>query len=238
MMATGIIFDDKYHTEEDWGLKLVSLYLPMPAPKVQLVEIPGGDGTIDLTEINGRPAYSDRDGVQLAFDLVGGSYESWFQKYSEFARAIHGRKVKMVLGDEPDHYYMVRLYLDGQKTNPAVGQIILSGTAEPFKYDLLASNERWTWDNFSFDTGIIRTLIDVNITDTEKKVKVLGGGLDNPPIFHVSRSENLRLKFGGRTYPLKTGRNRFPSVRVGGQDTTLVFSGTGKMSIEYRGRYL
>lgn len=237
-MSTGVTFDDRIHTERDWGLKLLSVYIPMPDPKTQILDIPGGDGSIDLTEINGRPAYNDRDGVELAFDFMDGSYENWFLKYSQFAAEVHGRKVKMVLDDDPDHYYMVRLKLDGKKSNPVYGQITFSGTAEPFKYDLTATNEPWLWDTFNFETGVIREIEEVEITAENNKVTIIGAGIDTPPVFVVSQADNLKLTYGGRTYTLKVGRNRFPAVRVGKEDVTLTFSGTGKFEVEYRGRYL
>ena len=221
-MGKGVTFADKIHTERDWGLKLLSVYIPMPAPKTQLVDIPGGDGNIDLTEINGRPAYSDRQGVELVFDLMDGDYKIWFMKYSEFAKEVHGKKVKMILDDEPEHYYMVRLELDGEKTNPVYGQIVLSGTAEPFKYDLQSSGEPWKWDTFN----------------TNRTVLIKGAGMDTAPVFIVKEANNLKLTHEGRTYTLKVGRNRFPAVRVGEKDVTLTFSGSGTLTVEYRGRYL
>lgn len=237
-MSTGVTFDDRIHTERDWGLKLLSVYIPMPTPKTQLVDIPGGDGSIDLTEINGRPSYNDRDGMELVFDLMDGDYKTWLVKYSQFAAQVHGRKVKMILDDEPDHYYMVRLNLDSEKENSVYSQITFSGTAEPFKYDLLSSGEPWLWSPFNFQTGVIRTLTDIEITSSNKTVKILGAGIDNPPVFVVSQANNLKLIYDGRTYTMKVGRNRFPAVRVGKDDVTLTFSGTGKMTVEYRGRYL
>lgn len=238
MMRSGITFADKIHTERDWGLKLLSIYIPMPDPKRQLIDIRGGDGSIDLTEANGRPAYNDRDGLELVFDIMDGDYKNWFLKYSEFAKEIHGKKVKMVLDDEPEHYYLVRLNLDGQKINQVFGTITLSGTADPFKYDLTSSNEPWKWDSFNFCTGVIRNLGDQVISDTNNSITILGAGIDNSPVFIVTEADNLKLTHLGRTYVLKVGRNRFPAVRVGEQDVTLMFSGTGKLSVEYRGRYL
>lgn len=236
-MSAGVTFDDRIHTERDWGLKLVSIYIPMPAPKTQTVDIPGGDGSIDLTEINGRPAYNDREGISLVFDLPYVNLTEFLFKYSQFAAEIQGRKVKMVLDDEPEHYYMVRLSIDGEK-EVIGGEVTLSGSAEPFKYDLLSSGEPWIWDIFNFRTGVIRTLMDVEITSTNKTVTILGAGIDNPPVFVVTEANNLKLTHDGRTYTLKVGRNRFPAVRVGKENVTLTFSGTGKMSVEYRGRYL
>lgn len=238
MMETGVTFADRIHTWRDWGLKLVSVYIPMPEPKTQLVDIPGGDGKIDLTEINGRPAYHDREGIELTFDLMDESYREWLLRYSEFAREIHGRKVKMVLDDEPDHYYMARLNLDSQKTNPVFSEVVLSGTAEPFKYDLLSTGEPWLWDPFNFRTGVIRTIEEQAITANNKTITIRGAGIDNPPVFIVTQASNLKLTHEGRTYILKTGRNRFPAVRVGEQDVTLTFSGSGRLTVEYRGRYL
>lgn len=237
-MGSGVTFADKIHTEKDWGLRLLGIYIPMPEPKHHLIDIPGGDGAIDLTEANGRPAYNDREGLELVFDLLDGNYRKWLQKYSEFAREIHGTKVKMVLDDDPGHYYMARLSLDGQKTNRVFGQITLSGTAEPFKYDVTASNEPWKWDPFNFHTGVVRRLYGLVVDSANKNIKILGAGIDSPPVFIVTEADSLKLTHQGRTYALKVGRNRFPAVRVGEQDVELAFSGTGKLSIEYRGRYL
>ena len=144
----------------------------------------------------------------------------------------------MILDDEPEHYYMVRLELDGEKTNPVYGQIVLSGTAEPFKYDLQSSGEPWKWDTFNFRTGVIRSLMDVQITSTNRTVLIKGAGMDTAPVFIVKEANNLKLTHEGRTYTLKVGRNRFPAVRVGEKDVTLTFSGSGTLTVEYRGRYL
>ncbi len=234
---SGITFADKWHTERDWHLNPVRIYISMPEAKEQLIDIPGGDGAIDLTEINGRPSYGMRS-VELEYDLRNIDNQQWQAIFSEIGTAITGRKVKMVLDDEPEHYYMTRLNADGEKTDYVNGEITLSGSAEPFKYDLLSSGEPWLWDIFNFQTGVIRTLMDVEITSTDRSVTILGAGIDNPPVFVVTEANNLQLIHGGRTYTLKVGRNRFPAVRVGKEDVTLTFSGTGKLSIEYRGRYL
>lgn len=238
-MGTGVMLDDRIHTSRDWGLKLISIHLPMPQPKTQLIDIPGGDGNIDLTEINtGRPAYKDRSSLELVFDLMDGGYATWFTKYSRFAAGVHGKKVKMVLDDDPGYYYMVRLELDGEKTNPVYGKITFTGTAEPFKYDLYSSAEEWLWDTFNFETGVIRELKDIAINSANKAIKILGAGIDTAPVFVVAKASNLKLTHEGRTYVLKVGRNRFPAVRVGERDVILTFSGSGTLTVEYRGRYL
>lgn len=237
MTKSGITFDDKWHTWNDWSLNPVRIYISMPDIKEQLIDIPGGDGCIDLTEINGRPTYGLRN-VELEYHLRNVSNQEWHTIFSKIGNAITGRKVKMVLDDEPNYYYMVRLNLDGEKTDYVNGEITMSGTAEPFKYDIQSSAEDWLWDTFNFETGVIRTLKDITIDSANRTIKILGAGIDTPPVFVVTRADNLKLTHEGRTYTLKVGRNRFPAVRVGEQDVILTFSGSGTMAVEYRGRYL
>ncbi len=172
---SGVTFDEQWHTEDDWKLKPVRIYISMPEVKEQKIDIPGGDGTIDLTEINGRPSYGMRR-VELEYDLPNINNQEWHEIFSEIGAAIAGRKIKMVLDDEPDHYYMVRLKVDGEKTDYINGEITLSGTAEPFKFDLQSSGEPWKWDIFNFHTGVIRQLMDIQITGSNRTVKILGAG--------------------------------------------------------------
>lgn len=237
MTKSGVTFADQWHTERDWNLHPVRIYISMPEAKEQVIDIPGGDGTIDLSEINGRPMYGMRT-VELEYHLRNVDNEKWNSIYSEIGAAITGKKVKMVLDDDPDHYYMARLKVDGEKTDYVNAELTFFGTAEPFKYDLTATNEPWLWDTFNFETGVIREIEEVEITAENNKVTIIGAGIDTPPVFVVSQADNLKLTYGGRTYTLKVGRNRFPAVRVGKEDVTLTFSGTGKFEVEYRGRYL
>lgn len=237
MTKSGVTFADQWHTERDWNLHPVRIYISMPEAKEQVIDIPGGDGAIDLSEINGRPMYGMRT-VELEYHLRNVDNEKWNSIYSEIGAAITGKKVKMVLDDDPDHYYMARLKVDGEKTDYVNAELTFSGTAEPFKYDLTATNEPWLWDTFNFETGVIREIEEVEITAENNKVTIIGAGIDTPPVFVVSQADNLKLTYGGRTYTLKVGRNRFPAVQVGKEDVTLTFSGTGKFEVEYRGRYL
>lgn len=232
------IFFDILHTSRDWGLKLVSYHIPMPSVKEKVQDLPGAQGVLDLTEANGTVYYNRRENIEIVLELMDDSYQVWLARYSEIAAAIHGQKMKMILDDQPDYYYMVRLNLDSTKSDPVLSQFVLTGTADPFKYDVSTSAEDWLWDPFNFRTGVIRVLKDIRITTTNKSVKVAGGGISTAPIFQVKTSNSLKVIFGGKSYPLAVGRNRLPEIRVGKTDVTLNFTGTGELTIDYRGRYL
>lgn len=237
-MANGITFGDKYHTYNDWGLKLLSLYIPTPAVKENYIDVPGMDGSIDLTDVLGRPLYSDRDGIEIAFDLLDGSYSKWFALCEKISSVLHGKKLKMVLDDENNRFYNVRLNIDYSKSDAVMSQIVLSGKAEPFKYDIQSTSEAWLWDSFSFINGVIQQLSDITITESAV-IKLIGKGIGSNPIFVVNEAEKLQVTYNNNTYDLAVGNNRIPDIRIAeGEEAELVFSGTGDLAIDYRGEYL
>lgn len=236
-MEKGVTFDDKHST--DFGLKLINIYIPMPSPKTNLLPIPGADGSLDLTEISGRPIYENREGLEMTFILLNNDYYDWFQAYSEIGEYIHGRRVKVILDDDPNYYYICRLSVDGKKSNPALGEIIISGSAEPYKYDVISSMDDWLWDPFDFSSGIIRTIKNVKITQSYHTIRIPEAGASAVPIFIVTEMKSpMTVSDGQNIYELSEGKNRFPEVRLGKKEVILTFSGEGTITIDYRGRYL
>ena len=48
------------HTYQDFNLKMLTMFIPMPEPKVQTVDLPFSNGSVDLTEAAGITPYADR----------------------------------------------------------------------------------------------------------------------------------------------------------------------------------
>lgn len=239
-MNAGITFNGKYHTYKDWGLKLVSVKIPAPAVKENYIDIPGTDGSIDLTDVFGRVLYSDRDGIEIVFDLLDGGYSKWFAVCERISCILHGKKMKMVLDSEINRFYNVRLSVDYNKSNAVMSQITLSGKAEPFKCDIQTTAEPWLWDTFCFENGVIQQFDNLTVdNDNSSEIKLIGKGMGSIPIFIVSKAENLQVSYKGKSYDLNVGRNRLPEIRVGeGEEALLTFSGVGSFAIDYRGEYL
>lgn len=91
MTKSGVTFADQWHTERDWNLHPVRTYISMPEAKEQVIDIPGGDGAIDLSEINGRPMYGMRT-VEQEYHLRNVDNEKWNSIYSEIGAAITGKR--------------------------------------------------------------------------------------------------------------------------------------------------
>lgn len=211
-----IEFNDKYRSC-DMGLKMTGFYIPMPSPKTNLIDIPGGDGSVDLSEVSGRIRYSDRSGVNFTFDFIDGSYDKWLYTYSKLSELLHGKKAKVRVSADPHWYYMMRLTLDSNKTNPFLSQFTLSGTADPFKY---AQKE---------------TVVKKELED--ETVVLEGFGIGSVPEFIVSDSNMLKLVREEKEYSLVDGYNRFADLVINEKEE-LTFSGSGNVTIHYRGRCL
>lgn len=233
----GLTIGEK-HTS-DFGLRMTTMYIPQPSPKTNRISIPGASGSIDLSEITGQISYEERSGLSFEFVLMDGSYEAFAQATTEIAMWLHGKKLKVIPDNDLGYYYMCRLSLDPKKSNPVLSTIALTGTAEPFKYDLTASDDDWLWDPFDFETGVIRELGDITINDEHRSVMILGGGMPTVPEFIVTESANLTVVYAGKAHNMfLPGTYRFPAIKVGTQDVTLQFGGSGKLAIRYRGAYL
>lgn len=233
----GLTIDGK-HTS-DFGLKMTSMYIPQPEPKTNLISIPGASGSIDLSEITGQVCYENRSGLSFEFVLLDGSYEAFATATTDIAMWLHGKKLKVIPDNDLGYYYMCRLELDPKKSNSVLSIITLTGTAEPFKYDITASDDDWLWDPFDFETGIIRELGNLIVDNDHRSITILGGGMPTVPEFIVTESANLSVVYAGKTHNMYLpGTYRFPAIKVGMQDITLQFTGTGKLAIRYRGAYL
>lgn len=102
-MYHSITFGTK-NTWDDWHLIPTSrpVFNP-PSVKTNLIEIPGGDGALDLTTaLAGRPLYKNRTGSIEFF--VENDFRDWAVLYSEIMVYLHGQKMRAVLEDDPSYY--------------------------------------------------------------------------------------------------------------------------------------
>lgn len=225
------------HTYRDLGLKMTTFSIPFPNPKTNYISVPGASGNIDLSEVFGRILYEDRSSLTFEFALRG-DFDLWDVATSKIAAMIHGKKCNVIVDNDLSHYYVCRLSVDRSKTKRSVGTIAISGTAEPFKYDICSTAEDWLWDTFDFEEGTLREYKEVAVNVYNKDMVLTGGIMPQVPEFTVKNANALKLTYAGRTYDMsKDGTYRFPAIVVE-NDVTLNFTGSGTVTVNYRGAYL
>ena len=134
-----------------------------PVPKTFYQDIPGADGSLDLsTAIAGRIIY-ERRAITLNFGC-GYPMDKWPEVFSEILQNFHGREGKLIFDDDPMYYYAGRMTVSEYSRARTLGTFTISVNADPYKYELTASDEDWMWDPFSFEKGIIRDYKELEVT--------------------------------------------------------------------------
>lgn len=231
----GVTFGDK-HSYRDWGLILKSRpVISPPSPKTLYIDIPGSDGVLDLTEfLTGDVKFENRT-ITCEFNVID-NRKRWSNIYSEILDYLHGQRMKIILDEDPTYYYVGRFQVNEWKSDKVTSLITIEGNVEPYKLEVCGSLDDWEWDSFNFETGIIRQWKDLTVEDS-LTITVVGTRKTVVPSFVVQSNDGsgMTVTFEGRTYNLSDGVNRVVNINIKQETQTLVFTGNGTVSIDYRG---
>ena len=213
----------------DFGLKLLSIELGTPAVRKSTVTIPGRNGALDMTEaITGFPLY-DNATHKLTFDFRDGTYDEWVSISSDLRGKIHGRRLPVVIGND-SYYYDARVSVDTTKINQQYSQVVITLDTDPYKLAQKTSLDDWEWDPFDFETDVIREYKDIPVPG---ELVVVGDVMPTGCIFEASAA--ITVTYNGNSYQIPKGRSTVPDILITDGEHTMSFSGSGTVSVEYRG---
>lgn len=210
-MNNGVTFGTK-HSITDWDLIMTEKEIGKATPKLNSIEIEGRDGSIDLTEALGEVRFSDRN-ISFSFDTLK-KPSSWWELDAEISNYINGRKLKVILDQDPNYYYLARLTVDSFTNTRNVGHFKISGTAEPYKYkkDI---------------TTVVYEATQGNSYNFENKRKSV--------VPTLTLSADMTLEFDGTSYALSAGTQKVLGIKfVEGTNTIKVVSGNGTLTATYQ----
>lgn len=122
------------HTYDDWKLLLAQKQIGLPEVKTTTVEVPGVDGILDLTEaLTGSVCYGNRElsFTFIALDALSGM--TWAELLTRISAAIHGKKMDIVLDDDPEWKYTGRVTIDSFETSRAKRTVVIKCDCDPYK---------------------------------------------------------------------------------------------------------
>lgn len=205
-----------YHSWNDFSLILSQKIIGTPSPKTETVDIPGGDGVLDLTDFFGEVKYNNRN---LSFEFSTIVPQSEFMDlFTRVQNALHGQKMLIILDDDAEWQYIGRITVSEWKAEKAVGKLTIDCDCEPFKAKLAD------------------TVIYQEVNGTEATV-ILPNGI-KPVVPIIDITGNINLTFGTNYWALAEGRYELPAVRLVNGDNTVLLSGTGTATFTYRERGL
>lgn len=229
-MYHSITYGDK-NTWDDWHLIPASrpLFNP-PSVKTNYVDIPGANGSIDLTEsLTGHPVFSNRTGSHNFIVMNG--YWDWTTAYSTIMEYLHGKRMRAVLEDDPAFYYEGRFSVSAWNSGKSYSTISINYDVSPFKKSIISTKDEWLWDTFNFETGIIQSFIDVEVVGFQDIVLIGSIDYESPTII---ASSEMTLQFDGKTYNILSGEHKYFDVVLKPGENVLKFIGNGTVTIDYR----
>ena len=104
-----------------------------PKPKTKLIQVPGSNTVIDLTETltGGVVKYEPRT-IRCVFYVIGGR-NKWPSVYSSVLNDVHGKRMKIVIDDDPNWYYEGRVSVNEFDSNEFSATIVITAEVEPYK---------------------------------------------------------------------------------------------------------
>lgn len=220
------------HSYTDYGLYMRSApEISPPTPRILTVDIPGGNGSIDMTEsLTGDVRYKTRK-IKMTFTVID-ARNRWPEIYSQLMDEIHGQRLQIIFDNDVNYYYEGRLSINQWKSSKKTAAIVIEAEVDPYKLDVIASDDDWLWDSFSFESGVIR---DTNQISVNGSYTVTLTGSRKPTVLNVTSSAAMTVKYGGKSYSIKKGENIIPGIVIREGDHDLLFTGNGTITIHYRG---
>lgn len=213
-MAKGTDFGG-IHSHRDLNLIQQTVVVSPAEPKLNLIDIPGADGSKDMsTQPAGRVVFYDRP-ITWIFALYPG--DNWFDKQRQVSKALNGRRLRITLDDNPDFYFDGRLSVKDYTKDKTLRQITVEAICAPY---MLKHSE---------------TVRTANLTTTELRLQLLNE--DKPAIPKITVTAETTITWNGGVFTLSPGEHRILDIELSEGVNTITAkttSGTGKITLAYQ----
>lgn len=197
------------HCYDDFNLVLARAVISPAAPKTTYIDIPGGDGSLDLTEALGEVKYKDRSAEIVFVVLPDDDFEEKKQEVNDW---LNGMNCTIILDADSEYYYLGRCAVSDYDSK--LNQIVVTGILRPYK---LARKET----KRSFD-----------LTASPKEVKLANSRMAVCPF--IECSGNATVEFNGKSFEFDAGTHKVLDIRLVSGNNFLTISGGGKIIFTYR----
>lgn len=201
------------HSLDDFGLWLNPVDIPYPKVKENYIEKTFGDGSIDLTEVDGRVYYEDR-----AFSLSFQCKDSvrYTTALNDLIAFLHGKKVKMTFYFDDGFYYQGRAAFNKYTSDKGIGNIDLDVTVRPYKY----KNSKTT---IEFTTT----------SDAYTSKTFTSGAMPAVPTIKCTVAGNV--KQGENEFAIEANKETtFPAIIFERGENNVEFKGDGTWTVTYQ----
>ena len=205
---------DKFNTWYDWRLILTAKDIPDAEPKTNYVALDGMSGTLDLSEaLTGEITYEDRT-ITATFWTDSGTRTEREKLLRNIRSALHGKKVKIIEPDDPDHYFLGRVKIKSSKNIIPYAEITIEAVCDPWRYA----------------TDKTVRIIKVNDQTIDAVIRNNGVKTICP---NIDVTGEVTLIYNGIETELITGTYKIPSIKFKQGVSVLSVSGNGSVLLTY-----
>lgn len=204
-----------FHSFRDFHLILKSKELASPAVKVRKIEVEGADSALDYTDFFGEPKYED---VTHKFDFSTTVPQSEFLSlYSQIKNAVHGKKMRIVLDDDPFFYYLGRISVSPFTTNRNIGFVSIECDCEPYKYKTE------------------KTVVQVVVAENATTVTLPNGRKRAVPEVTIETDSSLNIVYQENLiWDLGSGSYTLPELELIEGENVVTVTGAGTITFTYQ----
>lgn len=146
-----------FHSWFSFGLMPSSRpFVEPPSQKTETIDIPGANGVVDLSNTPlGFATFENRSGswdFYIAHDITD---ESWEVTYDKLLQNIHGKKLAVILTDDPSYFYIGRCYIQSYTSESVCSRVTIGYDLYPYKRMIWTTLGDWLWNPFDFMNGVI-----------------------------------------------------------------------------------
>lgn len=194
---------------------------PEPVQETNLVAVPGRvKGPLDLSTAltDGEPSYSARV-LSIVLESSEGDRLARKARIADMVNMLHGRRVDIVLPDDPLHYATGRLAIKTLYNDPAHASVQVTATCEPWLY------------------AMDETVLPLQATATAQTSLLRNSGaMSVVPLVQIAAAAgaSVNLKYRDFSWSLAAGDYKLPDLLLTPGDHVIEYSGTGTLTITYR----
>ena len=209
----GVTFN-AYHSYKDLYLILTSKEIGSPPIKEQKIDIEGADGSLDLTDFFGEPKYENVTHKFTFSTIVPQS--QFLSLYSAVKNALHGKKMRIILDDDPLFYYVGRIRVSEFTNDKNIGSISIECECEPFKYKL----------EKTVVSKAVNGAETVILTNSRKRAV---------PEVVIASDSGLRIEYqGSNIWDLGSGSYTLPELELVEGENDVTVTGTGNITFSWQ----
>ena len=205
----GIWFDD-IHNYDNLNLVLSKVDIPPATPKTNFIDIPGGDGSVDLTEALGEVRYKDRE---CSFTFTVMPTDDFEEKKKEISNLLNGKRCKIVLDKDPGYCWEGRCSVNEYASDRNIHQIVVGAIVAPYKMKTQ------------------KTIVSV---PAGENVIVTLSNSRRTVIPTITNTDDATIVFNGNRYDLKAGIHTVLNIALIEGANTLTVTSLGTVKFTYQ----